>query len=272
MPCVFVIISLLIILLPLQTTVNSVRMVLSYIFIPQLRASHGVTQYLDGVSETVGNLLKVAEENAILKEEIAFLKIQTSKMETLEKENERLTSALALSKRENWRGVWAKVAYREPSRRGSVIIDKGTDDGVELRSPVIAIQNGVAGLAGNVVEVTAKTAKVMLLNDEDFSAAARVEAKDVEGLASGSGSNGVNLKYLPLESAVEKGDKVYTSSSGALFPDGILIGEIRKTGYESKRSYDTSITSKLSPIIDGGSVKEVFVMPALRRGGEGKDA
>ena len=117
-----------------------------------------------------------------------------------------------------------------------------------------------------------RPAKVMLLNDEDFSAAARVEAKGVEGLASGNGSNGVNLKYLPLESAVEKGDKVYTSSSGALFPDGILIGEIRKTGYESKRSYDTSITSKLRPIIDGGSVKEVFVMPALRRGSEGKDA
>ncbi len=272
LPCVFAIISLFIILLPLQTTINSVRMLLSYIFIPQLRASHGVTQYLGGVNETVGNLLKVAEENAILKEEIALLKIQTSKMESLEKENERLASALQLSRQERWRGVWAKVAYREPSRRGSVIIDKGADDGVELRSPVIAIQNGAAGLAGNVVEVTPKTAKVMLLNDEDFSAAARVESKGAEGLISGNGNNGVNLKYLPLESSVEKGDKVYTSSSGALFPDGILIGEIRETGYESKKSYDTSLTSKLRPVIDGGSVKEVFVMPALRRGGEGKNA
>ena len=272
LPCVFAIISLFIILLPLQTTINSVRMLLSYIFIPQLRASHGVTQYVGGVNETVGNLLKVAEENAILKEEIALLKIQTSKMESLEKENERLASALQLSRQERWRGVWAKVAYREPSRRGSVIIDKGADDGVELRSPVIAIQNGAAGLAGNVVEVTPKTAKVMLLNDEDFSAAARVESKGAEGLISGNGNNGVNLKYLPLESSVEKGDKVYTSSSGALFPDGILIGEIRETGYESKKSYDTSLTSKLRPVIDGGSVKEVFVMPALRRGGEGKNA
>lgn len=265
LPCVFVVISLLIILLPLQTAVNSVRMLLSYVFIPQLRASHSVTQYLDGVNQTVGNLLKVAEENAILKEEIAFLKIQTSKLESLEKENERLSSALNLSREGRWKGIWSRVAYREPSRRGSVIIDKGSDDGVELRSPAIAIQNGVVGLAGNVVEVTPKTAKVLLLNDEDFSAAARVERRGAEGLAAGNGANGVNLKYLPLESEIEPGDKVYTSASGALFPDGILIGDIRDPGYENKKSYDTSLTASLRPVIDGGSVKELFVMPALKQ-------
>ena len=159
LPCVFVIISLLIILLPLQMPVNSVRMLLSYIFIPQLRAAHGVTQYLGGVNETVGNLLTVADDNASLREELSLLKIQMSRLESLEKENERLTSALNISKQNKWNGIWAKVAYREPSRRGSVIIDKGSDDGVALRSPAMAIREGVAGLAGNVIEVTPKPPK-----------------------------------------------------------------------------------------------------------------
>ena len=265
LPCIFIIISLFIILLPLQMPVNSARMLLSYIFIPQLRAAHGVTQYLGGVNETVRNLLNVAEENAILREEMALLKIQISRLETLEKENERLSSALNLSSKEKWQGTWAKVAYREPSRRGSVIIDKGSDDGVELRSPALAISNGVAGLAGNVIEVTPKTAKVLLINDEDFSAAARMENIAREGLVSGDGNGGVNMKYLPLESEIKPDDKVYTSSSGALFPDGILIGEIKNPGYDTRKSYDTSLNPSIKAAVDGGSVKELFIMPALKR-------
>ncbi len=265
LPCIFIIISLLIILLPLQTPVNSARMLLSYIFIPQLRAAHSVTQYLDGVNETVRNLLSVAEENAILKEDMALLKIQMSRMETLEKENERLSAALGLSSKEKWQGTWAKVAYREPSRRGSVIIDKGSDDGVELRSPALSINDGIAGLAGNVIEVTPKTAKVLLISDEDFSAAARMENIAREGLVSGDGNGGVNMKYLPLESEIKPGDKVYTSSSGALFPDGILIGEINNPGYDTRKSYDTSLNPSIKAVVDGGSVKELFIMPALKR-------
>lgn len=264
LPCIFIIIALVLILMPLQTTVNSIRAVLSYIFIPQLRAAHGITQYLDGVNKTVGNLLTVADENASLKEEISLLKIQNSRLESLEKENERLLNALNLSSAGKWQGVWAKVAYREPSRQGSVIIDKGTNDGVELRSPALAIQEGRAGLAGNVVEVTANTAKVLLLNDEDFSAAARIENLSLEGLVTGDGARGINLKYLPLESKIEQGSKVYTSSSGALFPDGILIGEITDAGSEHQKTYDTSLQPAVKAVVDGGSIKELFIMPALK--------
>lgn len=194
-----------------------------------------------------------------------------SRLESLEKENERLTSALNISKQNKWNGIWAKVAYREPSRRGSVIIDKGSDDGVALRSPAMAIREGVAGLAGNVIEVTPKTAKVLLLNDEDFSAAARVEKTGFEGLVSGDGNSGVNLKYLPLESNISAGDKVYTSSSGALFPDGILIGEISSPGYEKQKSFDTALSPSVKPVVEGGSVKELFIMPALKHSSGAKN-
>ncbi len=239
LPCIFIIISLILILLPLQMPINSLRMLLSYIFIPQLRAAHSIT--------------------------IALLKIENSRLESLENENKRLSDALKLTSAGKWQGVWAKVAYREPSRQGSVIIDKGTNDGVELRSPALAIQEGTAGLAGNVIEVTANTAKVLLLNDEDFSAAARMENLSLEGLVNGNGAKGIDLKYIPLESKIQQGDKIYTSSSGALFPDGILIGEIVNTGYGAEKSFDTYLKPQVKPVIDGGSIKELFIMPALKQ-------
>ena len=265
LPCVFLIISLVLILLPLQMPVNSLRLILSYIFIPQLRAAHSIKQYVSGVNETVADLLTVADENASLKEEIALLKIENSRLENLENENKRLADALNLTSQGKWQGVWARVAYREPSRQGSVIIDKGANDGVELRSPALAIQAGKAGLAGNVIEVTANTAKVLLLNDEDFSAAARIGDLFLEGLVSGNGAKGIDLKYIPLESEIRQGDKIYTSSSGALFPDGILIGEIVNPGYDAGKSFDTYLKPQVKPVIDGGSIKELFIMPALKQ-------
>lgn len=265
LPCVFVIISIVLILLPLQVPVNSLRVVLSYIFIPQLRAAHAITQYIGGVNETVANLLNVSDENASLKEELALLKIENSRLESLEKENERLADALKLSSQGKWEGIWARVVYREPSRQGTVIIDKGSNDGIELRSPVLAIQEGKAGLAGNVIEITPNTARILLLNDEDFSAAARVEKISLEGLITGDGARGIQLKYIPLESKIEQGDKIYTSSSGALFPDGILIGEITNPGYDEGKSFDTYLKPKVKAVIDGSSIKELFVMPALNQ-------
>ena len=206
------------------------------------------------------NVLIIIGKNSVVKSGLLNRVIKS-----LENENKRLADALNLTSAGKWQGIWAKVAYREPSRQGSVIIDKGANDGIELRSPALAIHEGVAGLAGNVIEVTANTAKVLLLNDEDFSAAARMEKLSLEGLVSGNGAKGINLKYIPLESEIQQGDKIYTSSSGALFPDGILIGEIVNTGYGTEKSFDTYLKPQVKPVIDGGSIKELFIMPALKQ-------
>ncbi len=87
LPAVFIVLSLFVIILPLQMPVNSTRAVLSYIFIPQIRAAHAVTQYLDGVSSSAAALLTVAEENAALKKEIKDLKIQNAQTDILLREN-----------------------------------------------------------------------------------------------------------------------------------------------------------------------------------------
>ncbi len=265
MPCIFAGIALLIILLPLERPVKSLRSLLSYIFIPQIRAAHSLTQYLEGVSDTVSTLLVAHNENLQIKDEIELLKISGAQMDALEQENARLTEALKLSKQMKWKGIWAKTAYREPARHSAIIIDKGSDDGIELRAPVIGVQGGQVGLVGKVIEVTSNTAKVLLSADEDFSVAAYLSQSGLEGLCAGDGKGGLNIKYIPLEAQVKEGDKVYTGASSAIFPDGILIGTVSEVKDNAEAgSTPTFLLPKVAPVFDTGKVKEVFVMPSLK--------
>lgn len=257
LPGVFLLISFLFMILPLEGVISSVKAVLSYIFIPQIRTAHGVVQYGQGVSNTVKELLHTHGENQQLKQEIETSKLLAAQATEVFAENQRLTQLLKLQFSQPWRGVWAKVAYREPTRWNTVILDKGTADGIQERSAVISMGNGQEGLAGIVVETTESTAKVLLVRDEEFSAAVRLENGD-EGLLVGNGPQTVQIKYIPLLSQVKKGDKVYTSATSSVFPAGILVGEVGAIPEEE--NFQTSLTVSVNPQVRASAVKEVFVI------------
>ena len=140
----------------------------------------------------------------------------------------------------------------------AVTLDKGSADGITPRSAVIAIQDGQEGLAGVVIEVSENTSKVLLLRDEDFSAAVRLATSGAEGLLSGNGPRPVQIKYIPLLTQVEKGEKVFTSSSSSVFPAGILVGTVGEV--REKEAFQTALTVEVTPQVYLPAVREVFVI------------
>ena len=258
LPVSFLLLSFLLMILPLEGFVSSVKAVLAYVFIPQVRMAHGTAKYAEDVSQTVRELLETHRENRALKQEIEMTKLLASQAEAILDENGRLTEILQLKPAKRWTGVWAKVAYREPTQWNTVIIDKGSRDGIRERSAVISMEAGKEGLAGVVVEVTENTAKVLLVRDEDFSAAVYLERGQEEGLLVGNGLRPVRIKYIPLLTKVEKGDKVFTASTSSIFPAGILVGEV--SGVREDESFQTALTVNVEPQVHSSSVKEVFVI------------
>lgn len=258
LPLVYLTLSFLLMILPLDGFVSSVKAVLGYVFIPQIRLSHSAVKYVDGVSTTVRELLDTHHENRQLRQEIEAAKILGAQAEMVFEENERLTSILKLQPSRPWEGTWAQIAYREPSQWNTVILDKGSRDGIQPRSAVISVENGVEGLAGEVVEVSETTSKVLLVRDEDFSAAAYLSPSRDEGLLVGGGTGAVRLRYVPLLSSVKEGDRVYTSASSSIFPAGILIGEV--SSIRKGRSFQTALTVEVTPVISSSALKEVFVI------------
>ena len=257
-PAAFLLVSFLLMILPLEGMVSSVKALLSYVFIPQVRLAHGAVKYAEGVSTTVQELLNTHRENRELKQQIEMDHLLTAQAESVFKENERLAAALEVKPVLPWKGVLAKVAYREPSQWNAVIIDKGFADGIEERSAVLSLEQGQEGLAGVVVEVLENTSKVLLVRDEDFSAAVILERGQEEGLLTGSGAQPVRIKYIPLLANVQKGDKVFTSAASSIFPAGILIGYVRAVRQDG--SFQTAQTIEVEPLVRSAAVKELFVI------------
>ncbi|MCQ2410036.1 MAG: rod shape-determining protein MreC [Elusimicrobiaceae bacterium] len=261
-PVLLLTISFLLMILPLEGFVLSVKAVLSYVFIPQVRAAHSAVKYAGGVHQTVQELLRAHQENYTLKQQIEMNNLLAAQAETVFRENERLAALLQVEPVHPWTGVWARVAYREPSQWNTVIIDKGSADGIEERSAVLSLEDGQEGLAGVVIEVTENTSKVLLVRDEDFSAAVMLERGQEEGLLVGGGVHPVRVKYIPLLTQVEKGDKVFTSATSSIFPAGILVGQVRAVREDS--SFQTAQTIEVEPQVRSAAVKELFVIS--RRG------
>ena len=261
LPIFYIIVSLILILLPLQQKINSVRAVLSYLFMPQLRLSHQAKEYLKNVSEGTENLLNVALENFELKEKLKNLQIEVLEIPTLQEENARLHQALNLKQAVKMDGIWAKVAYKEPSKMSSLIIDKGEEDGITLRSPAIALtEEGIPALVGMVIETEQKNAKILLVPDEDFNAYVYLDNTKTEALLKGQGLRGVMLKYLPLEEELKIDTPVFTSSSSSLFPERLLVGYILSDGTSNLTNASTYKEPLLKPALNFDKVKEIFVL------------
>ncbi|WP_424245314.1 rod shape-determining protein MreC [Elusimicrobium posterum] len=254
----FVVLSILIILLPLQGLINSVKSVLYYVFVPQIRASHSTAEYFSGSFDSVKELLSAHYENTLLKEEIKETRLIKERAAEIEAQNERLSEILKINPAKKWDGVWAKIAYRDPSRWSTIIVDKGAKDGVVLRSAVIGVEDGKIGLVGAVVEEGESTSKIMLINDTDFNAAVNLEKSKTDGLLTGVERQNLKLKYIPLSAEFEKGDRVVTSKRSVVFPAGILVGTV--TGVDKEEDYKTSHTLFVAPAVRPSAVREVFII------------
>ena len=115
-PAAFALLSIILMMLPLEGAVASAKALLSYVFIPQIRAAHSAMEYSSEVWATTQELLETHRQNAQLKEQLRTLNLENEQAREIFKENERLTAALSLRAPAKWRGIWAKMAYREPSQ------------------------------------------------------------------------------------------------------------------------------------------------------------
>ena len=258
LPSVFLSLSFILMILPLEGFVSSVKAVLSYIFIPQIRASHETVKYAQDVHRTIRELLAAHQENEQLKQRMETAQLLIAQAENVMAENERLSTLLNMGPQQRWTGQWAHVAYREPTQWNTVIIDKGSRQGIQVRSAVLAVEKEQECLAGVVVEVTENTAKVLLVTDEDFSASVQIGQQQETGLLQGGGLLPPRVKYIPLQAQIVSGDKVYTSSSSSIFPAGILVGQVSIVRQDD--SFQTALTVEIEPQMHAGAVKELFVI------------
>lgn len=107
-----------------------------------------------------------------------------------------------------------------------ITLDRGTADGIEQDMGLISPQ----GVAGVVVSASEHYSIALSLLNSRLNLSARVVRNGAVGTFSwpgGSPSTG-KLEYIPLEYDIRQGDVVTTSGYSTLFPEGIVIGTVRR--------------------------------------------
>ncbi len=197
----------------------------------------------------------------------------------LERENARLRELLKGERIVYEYGPLARVIAPVGDQfTDRVMINVGTEDGIEPQQPVVVGENT---LVGRTTEVSKNTAEVMLLTDQLFHAGVRVippaefdpasgelsPAVTAEDVSYGEGLLGNNLEgylgvdYVDLSDRAEKGDYVVTSGRAGnrelLFPPGLLVGTV-----ESASSQDIEQFKKIvvEPAANPDDLEEVRVI------------
>ena len=103
-----------------------------------------------------------------------------------------------------------------------VILDKGARHGVRNDQPVIDSN----GLFGQIVETTAFTSRVRLVNDPSHAVPVYVLRNGVRAFAVGDGGGQLTLKHAAATLDVRVGDALHCSGLGGRFPFGYPVGVV----------------------------------------------
>jgi len=233
---------------------------------------------LQRASESVQGALDNSEEQR-LERELRDTQALAAEASRLERENARLRELLKGQRATYEYGPLAQVVAPVGDQfTQRIVINVGTEDGVESNRPVVI---GESTLIGRTTEVSKHTAQVMLLTDQMFAAGVRIippakfdpasselsPAVTAENISYGQGLLKTNLEgYLgvdlvPQSARTGRGDFVVTSGRAGdkelLFPPGLYVGKVESV---SSQDIDQFKNIVVDPAMDPQDLEEVRVI------------
>ena len=142
----------------------------------------------------------------------------------LKKDNKRLREILSLQDISTNDTISAAVISRKTgSWWRQIIINKGSNDGVEIGSPVI----GPGGLLGIVKNTSLFTSSISLLTSPDSKVGVWIDRIQINGLLVGVGDDFPSLILYSQNADIKVGDFISSSPASTLLPPNIPIGIIQ---------------------------------------------
>jgi len=212
-------------------------------------ASSPLQKVLWKVGESSSNFLspflvvhRLKNENSNLILQNNQLSDRVALLEGLEAENQVLRDALNLNLQKNYKLSLVEVISKDTSK-DSILINKGSEDGISTGMPVI---NGQKVLFGKISEVYKNFSRVTLISEKGFVFDIKIKDKDIYGVVRGNGNLGVYLDLIPRDTEITVGDVLLTSSLEGNFPK-----------VEDIKSFQTA---EIKPFFDINSTNNLFVI------------
>jgi len=215
-----------------------------------LRASAG--RSIPVISD-IFQLRRVLNQNADLVKENLNLQSKLAAMSEMQYENEILKKELGFMKNtDSSKVIPGAIVGQSSGYLKSVVIDKGTDNGLSNGDAVIS--QGV--LVGILTETRKNNAEVTLITDFNSLVPVVLQSSRATGLLRG-GLQGLVVEEIPLNITIQKGENVVTSGLGGQIPPGILIG--KTTEITSKEGEIFQKIAMASPV-EFSRLEVVFVI------------
>jgi len=265
----FILTVLCVALMVLSFTTNLLAVPLnyisSYLIVPFENGLTSVGTYALTKTEQLQELSSVLEENEKLKNQINELTNENTQLQQDKYELTKLRELYELdAEYEEYTKIGARIIARDSSNwYSSFVIDKGSDDGIQVNCNVIA----GSGLVGRVVEVGPTHAKVVSIISDGINTSGMVLASgdnliitgNLETMAEGK------IEYSQLVDSKNKvtvGDKVVTSNISDQYLPGLLIGYISSIGTDSN---NLTKSGYFTPVVDFEHLNEVLVIKELKQ-------
>jgi rod shape-determining protein MreC len=199
-------------------------------------------------------LVGLEDETRRIRKENALLQEQLNRYREGYLEGVRLRNLLAMKEDFPHRAVTARViSSSRASAFKTILIDKGTAEGLRVGLPVLSAQ----GVVGRTLETSWHASRILLMNDENSNIDALIQRSRAQGILQGAGSTGGSLKYISRIETVQPGDIVLTSGLAGVFPKGLILGIVTVASL-----HEGGLFQKIdvAPAVDFGKLEEVMVL------------
>lgn len=237
--------------------ISSVEKSFSYVIVP---VQKGVNVFGDWVIDKVNfikNINELETMNTALSEEVNKLRYENKILQQDKIELDRLRNLYELDNAyPSYPKTGASIIGFDPGNWYNIfIIDKGTNEGLEVNMVVLAGN----GLVGHIIEVGPNYSKVLSIIDDSSKLSAKILRTSDICIVRGEKQlqGNCQVDFIEESANIIIGDEIVTSHLSDIYPPGILIGKIR----EIKPNADNLTKSGIiEPVVDFKHLEQVLVI------------
>lgn len=224
------------------------------------------------VRDGAKGLTQLQTEVEELRQHNALLTVENTRLNGIEKENNRLKEMLGFSEASSYRLLACRVVERDTSNWwNTIIINRGWKNsqgwGLEQDQPVVSAR-GVVGKTGTVGEYTTR---VILLVDENCKISAVTEDSRARGIVVGNsplngGTPNCVISFVDRTAPFSVGERVLTTGLGGTFPANLLIGTVSSApDLTTDKNFGLYREGTVEPSVDLNNLEELFVITGVKQ-------
>lgn len=209
-----------------QNFFTPLQRALIFIFAPFEKVSYTAAFTVEQSREFLNSIGNLKNENSQLLKQNQDLLAENAKLQSVGNENELLRQQLELLPRNQYSLISAFIISQDPQGLGNWLeIDRGSDDGI-VKGDSVIVSKGI--LVGRIDEVSAKTAKVVLLTNPQSTINVATLKNNTKGVAKGEYGLGIIFDMILQTDVISAGDEVVTSGIGGDIPKGLYVGKVQE--------------------------------------------